>query len=393
MKSMRTSLPSCFYCARGARSRLRCSRCDRLLCSQRCYRQHVKCSHQGETVSSWAALLSIPIAIWAVVFVVGVIAIAAALQSKPAPGPAHSSPAVARLQQKEKTPDLKATFSAAAKVQAERDRADRNAKASADREAAALVTGAQVAATRAEEESRRQEARAQEEKEAREKAERETKAKTERQAKTEEEADQLDRDMTLFEITKAEYRAARRLKFARSLYTDSLREEGDGKAEVARQLAANARLVYREIIKLYPETPGAEDAQTLLDGETPPKRPMPAVPELPAGVIAYDGVLPNAPTSVAIETPKVPKSPLLQSTIPDLVGQAAAGRSSSSQPPFGQQPNNARAVAAASQRMRLDQAAAAQWQQIVYVHGYTRASGAYVQAHFRAAPGMGRGRR
>jgi len=157
-------------------------------------------------------------------------------------------------------------------------------------------------------------------------------------------AEQLDLQMALFEIAKAEYRAARQLKFARSLAADSLREEGKGNASVSFRLMGNARVSYQEIIKLYPDTLAAADALSLLAGEVVPQRPIPPEPVLPKGVKSYLGVKPDDPHSVPPETPKTPLA-VKPSHTPALL-------------PAGQRPKS------------------------VYVPGYTPKGGPHVQPHY-----------
>jgi hypothetical protein len=77
---------------------------------------------------------------------------------------------------------------------------------------------------------------------------------------------------------KAEYEAARKLSIARRLARGGQEEEAGGNSREAERLRGQAAEHYREIVKSFPGTQAAAEAQALLDGKAPPDRPQPPDP-------------------------------------------------------------------------------------------------------------------
>jgi hypothetical protein len=84
----------------------------------------------------------------------------------------------------------------------------------------------------------------------------------------------------IYRLAKLEFAAARQLKDARQLAKDSEQERFfKGNPQEADRLNKEARQVYERIIKTFPGTQAAADAQALLDGKALPERPTPPDPD------------------------------------------------------------------------------------------------------------------
>lgn len=104
----------------------------------------------------------------------------------------------------------------------------------------------------------------------------EGKAKTER----------LEVEMVLYELAKAEYHAAVRLRTAREFMDSANTEKANGHLQASERLTKRGRERLLEVFNLYLETKAAKEAQQLLNGEIVSAHPVPAKPTLPKGVTA-----------------------------------------------------------------------------------------------------------
>jgi hypothetical protein len=98
-------------------------------------------------------------------------------------------------------------------------------------------------------------------------------------------ASRAAKEEAAYRLAKVEFAAARKLKDARRLADDASEEVRRNPKEAARlrDLAADR---YQEIVKSFPGTQAAADAQKLLDGKAVPDRPLPSVPRQPGPVPA-----------------------------------------------------------------------------------------------------------
>ena len=83
-----------------------------------------------------------------------------------------------------------------------------------------------------------------------------------------------------YRAAKAEFEAARKLKNARRLVEDARVEDARSNPGEADRLRGRAAERYREVLKSFPATQAAADAQVLLEGKELPDRPMPSDPDL-----------------------------------------------------------------------------------------------------------------
>jgi hypothetical protein len=205
------------------------------------------------------------------------------------------------------------------------------------------VQGEVAEQKRKEEEARK----AKEQAEAKAKAEAEQKRKDDeaRKALMQAEAERLDVEMVLYELAKADYHAAARVKVAVRFLDDARKEVLSGRVRESERLVKSARERLQEVLDLYPDAEAAGDAKQILDGKDVPARPLPLRPVLPKGVSARDDEL-------AVTVKSLPKPDLPPDTPPIPV----PGKSS----------------------------------RPVYVRGYTRPDGVYVQPHYRAVVGKER---
>jgi hypothetical protein len=151
-------------------------------------------------------------------------------------------------------------------------------------------------------------------------------------------AERAEELMFRYELNKAEYHAASKLKFGRIFLADAKHERQLGRPDEADRLTAKAAKWFNEVIELYGETEAAEDARRLLAGKEVGDRPIPPPPVPPATVRTTDD---DAREAVAVEKPGVPSVPWRTAV--------AAGKT-------------------------------------VYVRDYTRSDGTHVRGHYRSPP-------
>jgi hypothetical protein len=168
-----------------------------------------------------------------------------------------------------------------------------------------------------------------------------------------ERAEMAEQAMVLYELAKAEFDAAWRLKTGRMLAEAAQERNAREEWRERERLLETAKTIYEEIMRRFPDTRAGEDAAELLAGKDPPHRPIPPKPSLPTGISADEDELPpNRPPDLAKDS---------SSRGPVLGGAPMLG-------PTG-------------------------GPKTVYVRGYTRKDGTYVRPHYRSPPGMGPRRR
>jgi hypothetical protein len=237
-------------------------------------------------------------------------------------------------------------------------------------------------------------------------AERKARERAEREAK---ERERFDQETAAYRVASAEYDAARKLRLVRSLAKDALEEKANGNFAGAERLLAKAQARYQEIVRDFPGTQGAADAQALLDGKDVAEHALPPLPVPPAPpALAAD----EAP---ATDQPKPPNLVwlLVQADQSALSGDSSVqlrtasgeprtvtvyGRRSSARTPdlvwvlVSEEDAHALADAPASHSapgdvtVRMSESASPK---TVSVHGYYRKNGTYVHSYTRAAPGSG----
>ena len=260
--------------------------------------------------------------------------------------------------------------------------------------------------TRLGEEAAAKAAREEQEAKNREEAERIAREQAERKAKNEAEKDRFEKETRAYQIAKAECEAARKLSMARTLADDAISEKRRGNASQADKLLARATARYEDIAKDYPDTQSAVDAQELLDGKNPAPRPVPPSPTPPAPPVLLSETLPDSQTPndaawvlVEGEDPQLFEAGSPTSSL-KFVSDAGEARTLRV---YGRRKSNDSPALAwillSEEDARLLTGSSNTWTVLsltgmskpVYVHGYYRKDGVYVQSHSRAAPGM-RGR-
>jgi hypothetical protein len=184
--------------------------------------------------------------------------------------------------------------------------------------------------------------------EAREKAEADRIGKVKADAETPEgkaKTERFEVEMVLYELAKAEYHAAVRLRAAREFIDAAETEKNKGHVRESQKLEKRGREKLLEVFNLYLQTKAAQEAQGILNGEVVPAHPLPLKPALPNGVSAGDEemAVTNKPSPL-----KLPPDPAL---------------------PIISVPGN--------------------YSNPVYVRAYTRPDGLEVQAHYRKISGLG----
>lgn len=106
-----------------------------------------------------------------------------------------------------------------------------------------------------------------------------TKAHERAVEKFENDTELYKQSLAAFDVAKAEYDAARKLKGTRPAQAASAAVQED----FWRRFKSDSQKTWRQIIKDYPRTQAAKDAQALLNGESPPPpyRTLPASPVQP----------------------------------------------------------------------------------------------------------------
>jgi hypothetical protein len=194
----------------------------------------------------------------------------------------------------------------------------------------------------------------------------------EAKARAEEEAERLEEEMARFEVAALEYHSDNKLRLARGLVQDAKVEKLGGNFRAAERLEDRARERYADIVKDFPGTQAAADAQSLLDGKPPPDRPRPPLPVLPKEVVKTD------------------PHPLLGQHEPTKE-KAPAGKTEPATPKTeNAKANPAPAPPYPSPAPRVVLPPSSNSGKTVFVRGYTRKDGTHVQAHFRSPPGSKR---
>ena len=236
----------------------------------------------------------------------------------------------------------------------------------------------------------------------------------EREAK---EQERFERDTVAYRAASAEYDAARKLRLVRNLAKDALEEKARGNFAGAEKLQGKAEARYQEIVRDFPGTQGAADAQALLDGKEVAERtllPLPVPPAPPA--LASDeepAAGPTKPPNLVWLLVQTEQSAFTQNGAAqvrtasgELKTVTVYGRRSSNRAPdlvwlrlteddahaLADAPVNTSATAdppVSSPRTVYYGPAAPK---TVEVHGYYRKNGTYVDSYTRSAPGSG-GRR
>jgi hypothetical protein len=192
-------------------------------------------------------------------------------------------------------------------------------------------------------------------------------------APTKDDQPDLDEQMAEYEVAKAEYHAAEKLRLARQLLLLSHKADANGDGKTAARLSGSVDRWYESIVQFYPETQAAADAERLLDGQEVEDRPMPPLPKLPQGVTAKTDDVADKSVRAAAAKKVVSDSPKRKvnrrrdwSPETTFTGGGYAG------------PAGIRSYGGAK---------------TVHVRSYTRKDGTHVRAHTRSPPGSGRGRR
>jgi hypothetical protein len=142
----------------------------------------------------------------------------------------------------------------------------------------------------------------------------------------------------------------------------------------AERFKADVKRRYQDIVKDYPGTPAAADAQAILDGKEPTERSMASEPSL---ATLEQEELASIPEPAPTESPEEPtqaraiadtstQAPKPTEAAPQSDGSVGQGTTSgTSNPVVGTSPKT------------------------VHVNGYTRKDGKYVAPYTRATPGSG----
>ena len=157
----------------------------------------------------------------------------------------------------------------------------------------------------------------------------------EAKAKAKAEAERLDVEMVRYELAAAEFYGGHRVQRARQLGDDPKRDE---------RLVQKSQEQLQRVIDLYPDTQAAGDAKQILDSKFVPVHPLSAKPVLPKGITAKEE---EVAVTVTDFPTKLPPDPPLPSIV--ISGCNA---------------------------------------KLVYVRGYTRSDGVFVQHHYRLVTGM-----
>lgn len=166
------------------------------------------------------------------------------------------------------------------------------------------------------------------------------------------EAERFEEEMVRYELAKAAHHAAAKLSFGRRFLDEAKQANRAGRATEGGRLLAKATKWLNEVVRLYGDTESAADAKQLLDGKEVPERRVPPAPTLPQGVTARDhDVRENEAVATAGRATSQTQSE--NGTVAANPGAGVGGKS-------------------------------------VYVRGYTRKDGTYVQPHYRSAPGSAR---
>ena len=128
-------------------------------------------------------------------------------------------------------------------------------------------------------EQKRKDEQSQKDKEQDEAKAKEAVRKAKEQAKAKIKAERLELEMVFYELAAAEFYASHRVGLARQLIADA---KGDEK------LVQKSRERLFEVIKFYPDTQAASDANQILDGKFVPDRPFPPKPAIPKGITAEE---------------------------------------------------------------------------------------------------------
>ena len=187
-----------------------------------------------------------------------------------------------------------------------------------------------------------------------------------RMAKFRIDKDTYEKAEPIFRKANNEFEAATKLALAREFYDENRKSSGGPQASNQTEVAKRR---FREIITFYPDTKAAHDAKALLTGGYAIARAIPAKPIAPPIPTEPRLVLPHPPVPVAVIYPPEPEEKALvqinsEREIPG--GDFRATRSETYQTP----------VNVANGKT-------------VYVRGYYRANGTYVQPHTRRPPGSG----
>lgn len=176
--------------------------------------------------------------------------------------------------------------------------------------------------------------------------------------------DSYEKESRAFKKAKANYDSIRALRFAEGLERNARNAEDEGKVEIARVLWDRVQNWYRELIKDYPNSNGAAEAQNRLSGKTAIVLALPEVPIPPVQPVYEDEPVQQLDSPRYADRPTIDKSAPANSII---VGPTGSG---TLRPIMG--PSSGRTV---------------------HVEGHYRKNGSYVRPHYRSTPGSGSSRR
>ena len=230
-----------------------------------------------------------------------------------------------------------------------------------------------------------------------------TKKRGAQDAKDKAEKKRFAKETEAYRTAKTEYDAAVKLKLARTLANEGKDEKGKGHAGEPERLLEMARGRYQEIVKDYPDTAAAKDAQQLLAGAKLAGHDLPPVPVPPAPRALSSQESQSADASRLLWV-VVEGEDLLQ---PDEAPSGTSwtlveGKGASQKVPVyrsrvsdGAPERTQLLVKAADARLIGISPPDSSWTLIhgtgtpktVFVHGYFRRDGTYVRSHFRSPPG------